>query len=443
MLQSAPPDADVGAEAYELMRGLFPICRSLTGDGVRATFDLIETQIPITRTEVPSGTKVFDWIVPEEWNIRDAYIVAPDGSRVVDFGRSPLHVVSYSEPVRATLPLEQLRERLHSLPEQPDLIPYRTSYYKRTWGFCLPHRKLLELGPGDYEVVIDSTLEPGNLSYAELLIEGREKREVLVSTYVCHPSLANDNLSGIAVATMLAKRLMQRPLRHSYRFLFAPGTIGPLAWLDRNRDGLDRIEHGVALSCIGDDGGLTYKRSGRRDAEVDRAMEIVLRDTGAPHRILDWEPWGGDERQFCSPGFDLPVGTLMRTPHGEFDGYHTSADGLERIRPEALAEAVSVCEELVELLGSNRRCINLSPYGEPQLGRRGLYRSAGGAVATPADERALLWVLNQSDGETTLLEIARRSGLAYPVVRRAAERLERAKLLATSAATNGSSPGSR
>jgi aminopeptidase-like protein len=429
----APPAsaAGIGAEALELMQRLYPLCRSLTGDGVRGTFDVLEQEIPITRTEVPSGTRVFDWIIPDEWNLRDAYIATADGTRVVDVRDSNLHVVSYSEPVLTRLPLAELRERLYSLPDQPDLIPYRTSYYERTWGFCLSHNHLSSLGPGDYDVVIDSSLEPGHLVYAESLIEGEGEGEVLFSTYVCHPSLANDNLSGIAVATMVARSLLGRRLRHSYRFLFAPGTIGPLAWLDRNRAGLDRIEHGLTLSCIGDGGDLTYKRSRRGDAAVDRTMDIVLRDSGRPHRVLPWEPWGGDERQFCSPGFDLPVGTLMRTPHGEFDGYHTSADALGRIRPESLAEAVETCVELVDVLESDRSCTNLSRYGEPQLGRRGLYRSAGGAVATPDDERALLWVLNQSDGGPTLLEIARRSGLPYPVVRRAAERLERAELLAS------------
>ena len=423
--------AGTGAEAIELIERMFPLCRSLTGDGVRATLDLIEEEIPLSRTEVASGTRVFDWIVPDEWNLREAYLATADGTRVVDARDSNLHVVSYSEPVRATLPLEHLRERLHSLPEQPGVIPYRTSYYDRTWGFCLSHDQLESLRPGEYEVVIDSSLEPGHLTYAESLIEGEGEGEVLISTYVCHPSLANDNLSGIAVATMLAKRLRGRRLRHSYRFLFAPGTIGPLAWLDRNLESLDRIEHGLALSCIGDAGGLTYKRSRRGDAQVDLAVETVLRDSGDPHRVLPWEPWGGDERQFCAPGFDLPVGTLMRTPHGEFDGYHTSADELARLDPEALGGAVETCLALVEVLESNRRCTNLSPYGEPQLGRRGLYRSAGGAVATPDDERALLWVLNQSDGERSLLEISRSSGLTYPVVQRAAERLEGAGLLAT------------
>jgi aminopeptidase-like protein len=415
------------------MQRLFPLCRSLTGGGVRETFDVLEEYVPITRTEVPSGTRVFDWVVPDEWNIRDAYVTAPDGRRLVDLRDSTLHVVSYSEPVRATLPLGELRERLFTLPDQPDLIPYRTSYYARTWGFCLPHRRLLELEPGDYEVVIDSTLGPGHLTFGEVLIEGETDDEVLVSTYVCHPSLANDNLSGIAVATMLSKELARRRPRYSYRFVFAPGTIGPLAWLHANRDGLERVAHGLTVSCIGDAGGLTYKRSRRGDAPVDRAVETVLRDSGRPHRVLPWEPWGGDERQFGSPGFDLPVGTLMRTPHGEFDGYHTSADSLERISPAALEEAVRTCLEVFDVLETDRRLVNLSPFGEPQLGRRGLYRSAGGAVATPDDERALLWVLNQSDGGASLLDIARRSGIAYPIIRRAAERLEEAELLRTGA----------
>jgi aminopeptidase-like protein len=418
-----------GQAAYELMERLFPLCRSLTGNGVRATFDVLEEHVPLVRTEVPSGTQVFDWTVPDEWNIRDAYVAAPDGTRVIDFRGSSLHVVSYSEPVSATLPLDELRERLFTLPDQPDLIPYRTSYYARTWGFCLSHRRLLALEPGDYEVVIDSTLGPGHLTFGEAVLEGETEDEVLISTYVCHPSLANDNLSGIAVATMLAKELSSRRLLHTYRFVFAPGTIGPLAWLHSNRDRLDRVVHGLTVSCIGDGGDLTYKRSRHGEADVDRAVETVLRDSGNPHRVLEWEPWGGDERQFCAPGFDLPVGTLMRTPHGEFDGYHTSADGMDRISPSSLEDSIQTCLAVVDVLDTNRTPINLSPYGEPQLGRRGLYRSAGGAVATPDDERALLWVLNLSDGGASLVEIAGRSGLPYPVIRRAAERLEEAGLV--------------
>ena len=419
----------IGTDAYALIRRLFPLCRSLTGDGVRATLDIVGEHIPLSRTEVATGTQVFDWIVPDEWNIRDAYIALPDGSRVVDFQESSLHVVGYSEPVRATLSLDELRERLFTLPDQPDLVPYRTSYYSRTWGFCLSERRRLELEPGDYTVVIDSTLAPGHLTFGELLLEGESEEEVLISTYICHPSLANDNLSGIAVATMLARQLAERRLRHSYRFVFAPGTIGPLAWAHEHQAALDRVKLGLAVSCIGDSGGLTYKRSRRGDADVDRAVELVLRDSGLPHRVLEWEPWGGDERQWNSPGFGLPVGTLMRTPHGEFDGYHTSADSLDRISPAALDESVQTLLAIVDVLDTNRTMLNLSPYGEPQLGRRGLFRAAGGAVATPDDERALLWVLNQSDGDESLVDIAARSGLAYPVIRRAAERLEQVELL--------------
>jgi aminopeptidase-like protein len=419
----------VGTEAFQLMQRLFPLCRSLTGSGVRATFDILDEYVPLQRTEIASGTEIFDWIVPDEWNIRDAYIATADGRRVVDFRASSLHVVSYSEPVRTRLSLGDLRERLHTLPDQPDLVPYRTSYYHRTWGFCLSDRQLHQLEPGEYDVVIDSTLEPGHLTYGEVRIDGETDDEVLISTYVCHPSLANDNLSGIAVATMLAKQLAQRRLRHSYRILFAPGTIGPLAWLHQNRETLGRVRHGLTVSCIGDAGGFTYKRSRRADSEADRAVELALRDSGAEHRILGWEPWGGDERQFCSPGFNLPVGCLMRTPHGGFPGYHTSADGLDRIQPESLGAAVQVCLDAVEILETNRTCRNLSPYGEPQLGRRGLYRSSGGAVSSPDEERALLWVLNLSDGGPSLLDVAAQSGLAYPIIARAAQRLEQAGLL--------------
>jgi aminopeptidase-like protein len=426
-LDSSEPD--LGREAYELMHRLFPLCRSLTGSGVRTTFDVLHEYIPLVQIDVPSGSRVCDWTIPDEWNVRDAYIATSDGRRVIDFRRSNLHVVSYSEPVRATLSLEALRPHLHTLPDKPDAVPYRTSYYERTWGFCLTHRQLLELEPDEYEVVIDSTLAPGQLTYAELELEGQLRDEILISTYVCHPSLANDNLSGIVVATILAKQLAQRPRRHSYRFLFAPGTIGPLAWLDRNRERLDLIRHGLAVACMGDEGALTYKRSRHGDLEVDRAAEIALRDCGAPHRVLEFEPWGGDERQFCSPGFDLPLGALTRTAHANYPGNHTSADALDRIQPETLAASIHACLQVLDVLETNRTYMNLFPYGEPQLGRRGLYRSAGGAVTTPADERAILWVLNQSDGSKTLLDIAHQAGFPYTTILRAARRLQQAGLV--------------
>jgi aminopeptidase-like protein len=420
----------VGSEAYELMQRLFPLCRSLTGSGVRDTFDVIEEYIPIERTEVPTGTEVFDWRIPDEWNIRDAYIAKPDGTRVVDFRESNLHVVSYSEPVRARLSLESMRDRLHTLPDEPDLIPYRTSYYHRTWGFCLTHQQLLAMDEGEYDVVIDSTLEPGHLTYAEHRIPGSTEDEVVISTYVCHPSLANDNLSGVAVATMLGRELSRRSLRYSYRIVFGPGTIGPLTWLHDNRDTLHRIKHGLSLSCLGDPGGFTYKRSRRSDTEIDRAAELLLEESGVPHEVIDWDPWGGDERQFCSPGFNLPVGCLMRTPHGGFSGYHTSADSLDRISSDALGESVQMALNIIDAIERNRTYMNLSPFGEPQLGRRGLFRTSGGAVASPDEERAFLWLLNLSDGQCSLLDVAARSGLPYTFIARAAERLRDAGLLA-------------
>jgi aminopeptidase-like protein len=421
---------ELGEEAYALMGRLFPLCRSLTGAGVRATFEVLRDYIPLRVTSVATGTPVCDWTVPDEWNVRDAYVIGPNGTRVVDFRDSNLHVVSYSEPVHATLSLEELRPRLHTLPDKPGVVPYRTSYYERTWGFCLSHRKLLGLHPGDYEVVIDSTLEPGHLNYAEVELEGEREDEILISTYVCHPSLANDNLSGVVVTAMLARELARQARRHSYRFLLAPGTIGPLTWLERNRERLHGVRHGLTIACIGDDGPFTYKRSRQGMALVDLAAEIVLRDSGAPHRIVEFEPWGADERQFCSPGVNLALGALSRTAHAEYPGNHTSDDSLERIRPETLGASIALSLRVLAALDTNRTLINLSPYGEPQLGRRGLYRAAGGAVATPVDERAMLWVLNQSDGSQTLIDIARRSGLPYTAIAHAARRLERAGLLA-------------
>ena len=422
-------DRELGYEAYELMDRLFPLCRSLTGGDVRETFAVLQEHLPLTVTEVPSGSQVFDWTIPDEWTIRDAYVAKPDGTRVIDFRASNLHVVSYSEPVRATMSLEALRPRLHTLPERPDLVPYRTSYYERTWGFCLSHRALLALDPGEYEVVIDSTFAPGHLVYAELELTRESDAEIMISTYVCHTSLANDNLSGIVVAAMVAGELARRSRRHRFRFLFAPGTLGPLAWLHRNRDRLEPVRHGLTISCVGDDGPFTYKRSRRGDAEIDGAAEVVLRDLAVPHAVLEFEPWGGDERQFCSPGFDLPFGAFSRSAHARDPVNHTSADDLARIRPESLEESIRACLAMLDALETNRRCINLFPYGEPQLGRRGLYRAAGGAVARGEDEQALLWVLNQSDGSRTLLDIARRSGLAYATVRHAADRLEDAGLV--------------
>jgi aminopeptidase-like protein len=420
---------DPGREMYELMERLFPICRSLTGDGVRQTLDMIEEHIQLERTEVPSGTQVYDWTLPREWNVREAWLAGPDGERIVDFADSNLHVLGYSVPVHERLTLAELREHLFSDPERPDVIPYRTSYHNENWGFCLPHRQLEALPDGEYEAVIGSTLADGLVTYAECLLPGESEDEVLLSTYICHPSLCNDNLSGIVLLTALAAELRDRSRHYTYRFLFSPATIGPLTWLSRNEERLHRVKHGLVAACVGDPGPLTYKRSRRGNAAVDRAAGQVVRAAGG--EVRDFTPLGGDERQFCSPGFDLPVGVLTRTPQDEFPGYHSSADDLELVRPEHLADSFAAYTAVFDLLEAEERegnatYVNLNPKGEPQLGKRGLYRPVGGGSFT---EGALLWVLNLSDGRHDLKAIAERSGLPFAEIREAADQLLAAGLL--------------
>jgi aminopeptidase-like protein len=336
-------------------------------------------------------------------------------------------VVNYSVPVRTRMSLAELRPRLHTLPEQPDLIPYRTTYYAEDWGFCLSHRQLSALAEGEYEVCIDATLAPGHLSYGECVLPGESADEILISVHSCHPSLANDNLSGMAVATYLARLLAAGARHHTFRFLFIPGTIGSITWLAGHEPETKRIRHGLVLSCLGDAGPSTYKRSRRGDTLVDRAAAHVLRQGGA-HTLLDFVPYGYDERQYCSPGFDLPVGCLTRTPNGRFPEYHTSADNLDFVRPEALEDSLEKCLRIVEILERDGAYLNLSPKCEPQLGRRGLYRATGGREL-PGFEMALLWVLNLSDGRHSLLDIAERAGVPFRVVLGAATALEGVGLL--------------
>jgi aminopeptidase-like protein len=414
---------ELGAELHQFVSELFPICRSITGDGVRETLRRIGEKVTLEYCEVPTGTRVFDWTIPREWNLRDAYVKDAQGRRVIDVQRSNLHVVNYSVPVHLRLPLSELRERLMTIPEQPDWIPYRTSYYHEDWGFCLSHNSLLSLREGEYEVRIDSTLEEGSLTYGECLLPGDEESEVLISTHVCHPSLANDNLSGIAVSTFLAQTLAAMPRRLSYRFVFVPGTIGAIAWLHANRDHVARIRHGLVLTCVGDPGHVTYKRSRRGDTEVDRAVSHVLGQSGEPYELVDFSPDGYDERQYCSPGFDLPIGCLMRTPHQRFPEYHTSADNLDLVQPAALVDTLQKVLEVVSVLDGNATYLNLNPYCEPQLGRRGLRSSVGGRIDTSLYDHALLWILNLSDGTHSLLDIADRSGLQFRVIRTVADAL--------------------
>jgi len=431
MPEPGPEPDDAGARMYALVEALYPICRSITGDGVRDTLARIERALPapLIRTEVPSGTPVLDWTVPDEWNIRDAWIADARGVRVVDFRACNLHVVNYSVPVRARMTLAELRPHLHALPDHPDWIPYRTSYYAKAWGFCLSQRQLDALPDGDYEVCIDSTLAPGHLSYGELVLPGEAPDEILLSTHVCHPSLCNDNLSGIAVATALARELAARPRRRwTYRFVFAPGTIGAITWLAQHRDVVPRIRAGLTIMCVGSAHPFTYKRTLAGDAEVDRAAAIVLGDRGAGDPVIDFFPYGYDERQYNSPGFRAPVGSVMRGRHGMFPEYHTSADDLGFVSAERLAESLAVVRGIVDVLEANRRYQNLAPHGEPQLGKRGLYRATGG-TSIPDLNLAMLWVLQLSDGRCDLVAIAERAKLPFATIRVAADHLRDAGLL--------------
>ncbi|MBI1984582.1 MAG: DUF4910 domain-containing protein [Candidatus Wildermuthbacteria bacterium] len=418
-----------GKKIYELLCKLYPICRSITGNGTRQTLAEIKAIIPIETHEVPTGTKVFDWAIPKEWNIKDGYVKNSKGEKILDFQKSNLHVLNYSAPVHAKLSLKELQKHLYFLEEYPDWIPYVTSYYKENWGFALPYRQYKTLPDDTYEVFIDSELKDGNLSYGELYVPGAKKDEILLSTYICHPSLANDNLSGIALAAFLAKHLMQEKRTYSYRFLFIPETIGAIAWLCRNENKIKNIRHGLVITCVGDQGKFTYKKSRQGNAEIDKAAEKALADLEKPYEIIDFFPSGSDERQFCSPAFNLQVGSLMKTPYGRFPEYHTSADDLAFVQPQYLEDTFNAYLQTLFIIENNGRYLNLNPKCEPQLGKRGLYHMIGTQKENAPDEFALLWVLNLSDGNYSLLDISVRSGLTFSQIKNAADVLVSAGLL--------------
>ncbi len=419
---------EAGRELYGLAAELYPVCRSITGHGIRETLDILQKTIPLQITEVPSGTQVFDWTIPREWNIRDAWVKGPHGDKIIDFQKCNLHVMNYSVPVRATMPLSELRTHLFTIPAHPEWIPYRTSYYREAWGFCLSHKQMLALEEGLYEVCIDTSLEDGHLTYGEYHLPGEATDEVLISSHICHPSLANDNLSGLTVAAFLARFLTGRKLRYSYRFLFIPGTIGSITWLARNRESAGRIRHGLVLTCIGDRGGFHYKKSRRGNADIDKAASHVLSHCSEPAEIIEFSPYGYDERQYCSPGFNLPIGCLMRSVWGTFPEYHSSADNLEFISAIHLARSLRVCTAIFDVLEGNRFYRNESPWCEPQLGRRNLYRPTGGE-GIGMENMARLWVLNLSDGQHSLLDIAERAGIPFATISEAADLLRQNGLL--------------
>jgi len=420
---------NVGQDIYRLIESLYPICRSITGDGFRQSMRILQGQIPLELHEIPTGTQVFDWVVPKEWNIRDAWIKNAKGEKIIDFRESNLHILNYSVPVKKKVKLSELKEHLYSIPEYENWIPYRTSYYKENWGFCVTHRQLESMQDDEYEVMIDSSLEEGSLTYGEYIIKGETEEEFLISCHSCHPSLCNDNLSGMGVATFLAKHLGSKKLRYSYRFLFIPGTIGAITWLSLNEAKTANIKHGLVIACVGDTGKMHYKKSREGNVEIDRVVSHVLKQSGDEYEIEDFSPYGYDERQYASPGFNLAVGNLSRTPHGRFPEYHTSADNLDFIRAESLADSLQKYIEIIEVIENNRKYLNTNPKCEPQLGKRGLYSTFGGRKDSNMYELALLWVLNFSDGKHSLLDIAEKSGLSFVSILDAAIALQAADLL--------------
>ncbi|MEH2212553.1 DUF4910 domain-containing protein [Nostoc sp.] len=420
---------DISLEIYQLISDLYPICRSITGDGFRETLKILQQHLSLSVHEVPTGTEVFDWTVPNEWNIKDAYIKNSQGEKIVDFNNSNLHVVNYSIPIHQKISLQELKSHLFTLADYPNWIPYRTSYYKESWGFCLTHNQYLQLNDEEYEVCIDSSLKPGYLTYGEYYIPGDSTDEVLISCHACHPSLCNDNLSGIAIATFIAKYLSQTTPRYSYRFLWIPGTIGSITWLALNEVKVNNIKHGLVLTCLGDAGNFTYKKSRRGDTEIDKVAAYVLKNSKQDHKIIDFFPYGYDERQYCSPGFNLAVGCFMRSPHGSFPEYHTSADDLNFVQPQYLAESFFQCNSMLYILNNNEIYYNKNPKCEPQLGKRGIYRAVGANKDSGLNEMAILWVLNLSDGQHTLLDIAEKSGMSFDTIKSAADTLSTHDLL--------------
>jgi aminopeptidase-like protein len=404
---------------------LWPLCRSITGNGNRETLKILSEIIPLDIKEIPCGTPCFDWTVPPEWNVRQAWIKDSRGEIIVNFADNNLHLLGYSEPFSGKLSFEELKKHLYTLPEQPDLIPYLTSYYQCRWGFCMRHSDFEKLNRDEvYEVFIDSSLnEQGSMTIAEAKIKGRTENEVLFSTYFCHPSLANNELSGPLVSAMIYKQLATIPnLKYTYRFVFIPETIGCICFLSQQGEHLKKyLKAGFVVTCIGDKGPFTYKKSRIGNALPDRIVELLLEQTEATYNIVDFFPSGSDERQYCSPGFNLPVGSLMRTMYTKYPEYHTSGDNKEFISFEAMEASVNKYLDVINMLEHNDYYINTMPYCEPQLGKRGLYPTLGSQKTAQDFVSAMMWILNLSDGEHDLIDISRQSKIPFkallPVVK--------------------------
>ena len=439
-------------EADNLLQALFPICRSITGDGLRRSLDLLQKITPFDIHEVPSGTVCYDWIVPDEWNVRDACVADSTGRRVIDFQQNNVHLVNYSVPFEGTLTYDELAPHLHTLPDLPAAIPYRTTYYNRAWGFCLAHEQFEKLDKKEkYHVVVDTTLTPGALSYGEALLPGTSGREFLVSTYVCHPSLANDNLSGVVLWTLLLRELRQRPLWNSYRFVIAPETIGALAYIARNEAAIRALAGGFVATTVAGPGRFGYKSTFHGDSVVDRAVRLTFRELGLEFNEYPFDVNGSDERQYSTPGLRVPVGTICKDKYYEYPYYHTSLDNLQFISAANLVETLKLYLLSIEKLEQNRTYRSLNPIGEPMLGKRGLYPRTGGAIKQKAadstvhgerryavDEGSILygseldairWVLFYADGQTGLLDMAGKTGMPMRQLYEVAEKLAAGGLL--------------
>lgn len=446
-------EAERTDDARRLMETLFPIHRSLTGEGVRKSLRILQDYVPFKIGEIASGTSCFDWTVPEEWTVREAYLADPSGNRLVDFHQNNLHLVHYSVPVNAEMGFEELRPHLHSLADLPQAIPYRTSYYERNWGFCLPHEQLLSLDrSATYRVVIDTELKDGSLTYGESLLAGRSPQEYLLSTYCCHPSLANDNLSGLVLWALLLREMSAQPRRNSYRFIVVPETVGAIAYLARNEEAMRRIQGGFVISTVAGPGRFGYKQTFLGDDVIDRVARRTKEELGLDSISYPFDVNGSDERQFSAPHFRIPMGTICKDKYYEYEYYHTSLDNLDFARPEALVQTLRLYLLSLEKLEMNRCYRSRSPKSEPMLGRRGLYPAMGGLIKQKAADRdrdhadrpyavseersvmgneldAIRWVLFYGDGVTPLLDVAERSGCPMALLHQAAQRLAEADLL--------------
>ena len=398
---------NIASQMYVWATDLFPICRSITGEGARNTLNYFGNILPdLTIHEVQSGTQAFDWVVPEEWQIRNAYIEDESGERIIDFQKNNLHLMGYSEPVDRWMNLDELDEFLYSLPAQPTAIPYITSYYKRRWGFCLTHEQRLTLKKGNYYVFIDSDIKPGVLNYGELILPGTTEKEVLLSTYVCHPSMVNNELSGPVVTAAIAQWLMSlENRRYTYRIIFIPETIGSIVYLSKNLDHLKQnVIAGFNITCIGDERCYSLLPSRNGKTLSDRIALHVLKHTDPDFKMYTWLDRGSDERQYCAPGVDLPIATVMRSKYGEYPEYHTSLDDLSLVTPAGLEGGFKVLRNSIKIL-ENNNYPKTTVLCEPQLSKKGIYPTLS-TKESGKQVKTMMNLISYCDGTLTLLEIA-------------------------------------